>query len=277
MSMVVRTMSSPSISKPRFWAAWTTNTAPRPSRPAHPDGRLVRDGSGGPESHREEPLAAHLHNSRCSWVRTLGREHGVAVPPRGSPDCSRAGSPVRPRPKQPRHRCPLQLGCNHGGRIPSSKDSRGAIWPDVAHVLTYFVAHEARASSGPGDHGGPATELPVLDHRERRAVGLAHSGATEYRKPIVNGDEPQDQEQAGRSMASRHRGDRAAGRFQEVGLGQRGPRSRDMPPAVAASETVELSDPAVPERQPHHDGFGTARRTRTVAAIAAGGAIRRGR
>ena len=27
-------------------------------------------------------IAAHLHNSRCSWVRTLGSEHGVIVPER---------------------------------------------------------------------------------------------------------------------------------------------------------------------------------------------------
>jgi hypothetical protein len=25
-------------------------------------------------------IAAHLHNSRCSWIRTLGREHGVRTP-----------------------------------------------------------------------------------------------------------------------------------------------------------------------------------------------------
>jgi len=27
-------------------------------------------------------IAAHLHNSRCSWIRTLGREHGVTTPAR---------------------------------------------------------------------------------------------------------------------------------------------------------------------------------------------------
>ena len=47
-------------------------------------------------------IAAHLHNCRRSWIRTLGQEHGIAVPPRVDR---------------------LSL--------------------DVAHVLTYFVAHEA--------------------------------------------------------------------------------------------------------------------------------------
>ena len=27
-------------------------------------------------------IAAHLHNSRCSWIKTLGLEHGIAVPAR---------------------------------------------------------------------------------------------------------------------------------------------------------------------------------------------------
>lgn len=25
-------------------------------------------------------IGAHLHNSRCSWVRTLGQEHGIVAP-----------------------------------------------------------------------------------------------------------------------------------------------------------------------------------------------------
>src|SRR5262245_30290051 len=25
-------------------------------------------------------IAAHLHNARCRWVKTLGREHGIAAP-----------------------------------------------------------------------------------------------------------------------------------------------------------------------------------------------------
>jgi hypothetical protein len=25
-------------------------------------------------------IAGHLHNARCMWLKTLGREHGIAVP-----------------------------------------------------------------------------------------------------------------------------------------------------------------------------------------------------
>lgn len=63
-------------------------------------------------------------------------------------------------------------------------------------------------------------------------------------------------------MASRHRGDRAAAGF-SVKSGWASAVlvvGTSALPAVAASETVELSDPAVPEsRQPYHHGFGTAR------------------
>ena len=27
-------------------------------------------------------IAAHLHNARCMWIKTLGREHGIAAPAR---------------------------------------------------------------------------------------------------------------------------------------------------------------------------------------------------
>jgi uncharacterized damage-inducible protein DinB len=38
-------------------------------------------------------IAGHVHNARCMWIKTLGQEHGVAVP--------RVVN--RTRPKQPRN------------------------------------------------------------------------------------------------------------------------------------------------------------------------------
>jgi uncharacterized damage-inducible protein DinB len=89
-------------------------------------------------------IAAHLHNSRCSWTRTLGREHGITAPP--SVDrykvsrrelltaLKRSGKGIE---------AILELGIAAGGRVPPS---RGYVWRnlplDVPHVLTYFVAHE---------------------------------------------------------------------------------------------------------------------------------------
>jgi uncharacterized damage-inducible protein DinB len=90
-------------------------------------------------------IAAHLHNSRCAWIRTLGKPHGLAVPP-----------PVDRRTVARRDLLGalrvsgrgildlLSLGCARGGRLPPT---RAYVWRnlalDVGHVLTYFVAHEA--------------------------------------------------------------------------------------------------------------------------------------
>ncbi len=90
-------------------------------------------------------IAGHLHNVRCSWLKTLGREHGIVIP--ASVD----------RHKVPRREllsalgrsgrgieALLALGIAAGGSVPPSK---AYVWRnlplDVAHVLTYFVAHEA--------------------------------------------------------------------------------------------------------------------------------------
>jgi uncharacterized damage-inducible protein DinB len=90
-------------------------------------------------------IAAHLHNARCRWVKTLGREHGITAPARV--DHHR----VTPRQlvaalkrSSTGIEALLQLGLAADGCIPPSK---GYVWRnlslDVGHVLTYFVAHEA--------------------------------------------------------------------------------------------------------------------------------------
>ena len=89
-------------------------------------------------------ISAHLHNARCGWVRTLGREHGVATPARVdrhrvtprqlAAALKRSGAGIEAL---------LDLGFAAGGDVPPSK---GYVWRnlalDVGHVLTYFVAHE---------------------------------------------------------------------------------------------------------------------------------------
>ncbi len=90
-------------------------------------------------------MAAHLHNSRCGWLRTLGREHGIKEPDRVDQN--------RVTPKQlvtalkqssAGMEALLELGLACGGELPAS---RHYVWRnlalDVGHVLTYFVGHEA--------------------------------------------------------------------------------------------------------------------------------------
>jgi uncharacterized damage-inducible protein DinB len=89
-------------------------------------------------------LAAHLHNSRCAWVKTLGREHGIKAPV--SVDHRRA-TPRQVVAALKRSSAGiealLELGFASDGQLPPSK---GYVWRnlslDVGHVLTYFVAHE---------------------------------------------------------------------------------------------------------------------------------------
>jgi uncharacterized damage-inducible protein DinB len=90
-------------------------------------------------------IAAHFHNSRSRWIRTLGEEHGIAAPrlvdvrkvtrPALLAALKRSGSGIEAL---------LELGLASGGVVPLSKQYVWRNLPlDVGHVLTYFVAHEA--------------------------------------------------------------------------------------------------------------------------------------
>jgi uncharacterized damage-inducible protein DinB len=90
-------------------------------------------------------MAAHLHNSRCAWLRKLSSEHGIDVPK----SVGRRGVPKREllaalKQSSRGMEALLRLGIDAGGTVPPSK---GYVWRnlalDVPHVLTYFVAHEA--------------------------------------------------------------------------------------------------------------------------------------
>lgn len=90
-------------------------------------------------------IAAHLHNSRCTWIRTLGKEFGLPVPV--GVDRHRVNTrelvTALKRSGADMLRL-LEFGCERDGRLPASK---AYVWRnlplDVGHVLTYFVAHEA--------------------------------------------------------------------------------------------------------------------------------------
>ncbi len=90
-------------------------------------------------------VAAHLHNARCRWIKTLGREHGIAAPERVDHHrASRRQVVAALKRSDRRMEALLRLGLASGGAIPPST---GYVWRnlslDVAHVLTYFIAHEA--------------------------------------------------------------------------------------------------------------------------------------
>jgi uncharacterized damage-inducible protein DinB len=106
-------------------------------------------------------IAGHVHNCRCSWLQTLGREHGIAVP--ALVDRQKVGRrellAALKRSSKGIEQL-LELGIAAGGHLPPSK---AYVWRnlplDVPHVLTYFVAHE-------GHHRGQIVMLArQLGHR----------------------------------------------------------------------------------------------------------------
>ena len=111
-------------------------------------------------------IAGHMHNARCMWIKTLGRPHGIPVPP--SVDRRRVGRAELVRALNRSHEgiaSLLDFGCERNGRIPATA---AYVWRnlplDVGHVLAYFVAHE-------GHHRGQIVMLArQLGHRLPPAV-----------------------------------------------------------------------------------------------------------
>jgi uncharacterized damage-inducible protein DinB len=106
-------------------------------------------------------IAAHLHNTRCMWIRTLGREHGIATP--ASVDrrtVTRQRLLAALKRSSRGIEALLDLGLAAGGTVPPSKSYVWRNLPlDVPHVLAYFVAHE-------GHHRGQIVLLArQLGHR----------------------------------------------------------------------------------------------------------------
>ena len=89
-------------------------------------------------------VAAHLHNARCRWVKTLGAEHGIALPVRVDQRTVTPRDLVTALEQSGRGIAALlELGLRQGGHVPPSKAYTWRNLPlDVEHVLTYFVAHE---------------------------------------------------------------------------------------------------------------------------------------
>ena len=108
-------------------------------------------------------IAAHLHNSRCMWIKSIGGAHGVSVPKRV--DLRRA----------PQREVVQGLGRSSNGMIDlidlaiANRDVvPAAFWQnfptDLAHFLSYFAAHE-------GHHRGQLImAVRQLGHRLPAAV-----------------------------------------------------------------------------------------------------------
>jgi uncharacterized damage-inducible protein DinB len=86
-------------------------------------------------------IAAHIHNSRCSWIKSLGSRHGVKAPPLVDLRRVRPRELVRALARSSEGMVALiELAKAHGGRVPR------ATWQnfptDLFHFVAYFAAHE---------------------------------------------------------------------------------------------------------------------------------------
>lgn len=108
-------------------------------------------------------IAAHIHNSRCSWIKSLGARHGVKVPPLVDLRRVRPRELVKALARSSEGMVELiELGRANGGRVPR------ATWQnfptDLFHFVCYFAAHE-------GHHRGQLLMLArQLGKRLPRAV-----------------------------------------------------------------------------------------------------------
>ena len=154
-------MSSPSDLRTSLLASWRTNCRVTAFLMERLPAELWDAAVPGAPRRTIRMIAAHFHNARSSWIRTLGREHGITVPAlvdRRRVTRRQLVSALRRSSKG--IEAIVELGIAAGGQVPPS---RAYLWRnlplDVGHVLTYFVAHE-------GHHRGQLVMLArQLGHR----------------------------------------------------------------------------------------------------------------
>ncbi len=142
-------------------ASWRTNSRITAYLVEHLPAALLDASVPGAPRRTVRMIAGHLHNARCMWIKTLGQEHGIAIP--ASVDRRNVARHELLSALKRSSRgieALLALGMASGGHVPPTK---AYVWRnlplDVPHVLAYFVAHE-------GHHRGQIVMLArQLGHR----------------------------------------------------------------------------------------------------------------
>jgi uncharacterized damage-inducible protein DinB len=144
-------------------AAWRTNNRATTYLIEHLPAEIWSMEVPGVPRRTVRMIAAHIHNSRCMWIKSLGAGHGVSAPPLVDLRRVRPRDLVRALARSSEGIVRLiELGVRSGGRVPR------ATWQnfptDLEHFLTYFAAHEAH-------HRGQLIMLSrQLGHRLPREV-----------------------------------------------------------------------------------------------------------
>ena len=143
--------------------AWRTNNAATVFLVRHLPATAWKEEVPGIPRKTIGMIAAHLHNSRCSWIKSLGAKRGIPVPQRVDFRRATKAQVVAALPRSSQGMIDLiELGVARGGRLPP------AVWQnfptDLAHFLSYFAAHE-------GHHRGQLIMAArQLGHRLPREV-----------------------------------------------------------------------------------------------------------
>ncbi len=145
MKQINPSVSLQAVLEASILAAWRTNNRVTKEFIRRLPPALWQTAVPGLERRTIRAIAAHIHNGRCWWIKTLGREHGIRTPARvDHRRVTKRELIAALKRSSAQMEALLALGFKAGGRIPPSK---GYIWRnlslDVGHVLTYFVAHEA--------------------------------------------------------------------------------------------------------------------------------------
>ncbi len=142
--LILRSMPPPLDIRDTILDAWKTNNRVTIFLVEHLPAELLNVAIPGAPRRTVRMLAGHIHNARCMWIKTLGKENGIAVPQSVDrhkvkpgdliPALERSGTGILNL---------LKLGFDHGGSIPATSAYAWRNLPlDVGHVLGYFIAHE---------------------------------------------------------------------------------------------------------------------------------------
>jgi uncharacterized damage-inducible protein DinB len=131
----------PSKEQPTLVAAWRTNNRATVYLVEHLPPSIWSSQIPGIPRLTVGMIAAHIHNSRCRWVKSLGAAHGVKVPRLVDLRRVRQADLVKALSRSSEGMIRLiELGIANGGRVPR------ATWQnfptDMEHFLSYFAAHE---------------------------------------------------------------------------------------------------------------------------------------
>ena len=125
----------------RLIAAWRTNNRATTYLVEHLPASIWSCPVPGIPRQTVGAIAAHLHNSRCRWIKSLGAAHGLKVPRMVDLRRVRRDELVKALARSSEGMIALiELGLANGGRVPR------ATWQnfptDMEHFLSYFAAHE---------------------------------------------------------------------------------------------------------------------------------------